>query len=336
MGIRGLHICIKKTIPETVTPVDWSNWANHRIGIDISCFLYRALSKGQAPLEAIAQQIAYFKTHKINLIYVFDGKPPVEKDLVNDKRFYERKLASDRCVELKNQLLSEPEKYDMLVAQIKDLESRFPILTVAMKDEVKQFLEATGTMFIVPNCEADTLLAYWYRRGVLDAVVSHDYDFIARGCKLLAPKQTQVDGVCQWSQWEYYDPVTIRNQLRLSESQFIELCVLMGSDYTPGLPIVPWKLALVALQYDETIETIWARHTFSNWRQKDVKSRLIGEIEVLYKAKRILCGNDDVPESMMEQSQWTKWSIASNRPNMDALCEFKKLYTGFDWNSILA
>lgn len=332
MGIRGLHICIKKTVPETVKTVDWSLWANCRVGIDISCFLYRALSKGLLPLEAIAQQIAYFRDHKINIVYVFDGKPPVEKDLVNDKRFQERRNATDKCTELKSRLLLETDcvKQACILTEIREIESRFPILTVAVKDEVKRFLEATGTMFIVPNCEADTLLAYWYRRGVLDAIVSHDYDFIARGCKLLAPKQSQCIDVCEWSQWEYYDPLAIRNRLSLTESQFVELCVLMGSDYTPGLPIVPWKLALSSLHHNESIETIWARHTFSNWRQKDVKTKLLGEIDVLYKAKRILGGVDDIPESMFE---WTK---RMHEPNTEALHEFKKLYMNFDWKSILA
>jgi len=337
MGIRGLHICIKKTIPETVKSVNWSHWLNKRIGVDISCFLYRALSKGQAPLEAIAQQIAYFRAHKINLIYVFDGKPPSEKDMVNDKRFSERKVATDKCYELKNQLEHETvsERRDLLLVQIRELESRFPILTNGIKEEVKRFLEATGTLFIVPNCEADTLLAYWFRRGVLDAIVSHDYDFIARGCRLLAPRQTLVENMNLWTQWEDYDPVVIRDGLGLNESRFVDLCVLMGSDYTPGLPIVPWKIALTALQYKEPIEAIWARHTFSNWRQKDVKARLCGEIDVLFKAKRILGGNDDVPEDMMDLSQWAKWTGGSTVPVPDALHEFKKLYSEFDWQAIL-
>jgi flap endonuclease-1 len=335
MGIRGLHICIKKTIPEIVKPVNWSKWSNQRIGIDISCFLYRALSKQESPLEKIAEQIAFFKAHKINIIYVFDGKPPIEKDDVNDKRYIERKVANERCIELKKLLENETDvkKHDLILCQIRDLESRYPILTPQIKEEVKRFIEATGTLFIVPICEADTLLAYWFRRGIIDAIVSHDYDFIARGCRLLAPKQNNND------EWEDYDPIKIRQGLGLNESRFIELCVLMGSDYTPGLPIVPWKLALMSLQSNESIETIWARHTFSNWRQQNVKTKLKCEVDILFKAKRILAGNDDIAEDMIDSAQIMKMTNNPINHEINKLHEFKKLYSDWKlqvWDTILS
>ena len=329
MGIRGLHICIKKSCPLAVPSVNWSDWQGCRIGIDIQCFLYRALSRGESPLEAIAAQIVYFKNAGINIIYIFDGKPPKEKDLVNDKRNLERRQAIDKCGDLKAALSEEmdAEKRVALEAEIRTLESRFPSLTYEMKDEIKKFLYASGTMFICASCEADTLLAYWYRRGVIDAVASHDYDFVARGCRLLAPGSgAKQPGV----QWEDYNPEKIWRALRLSEAQFVDMCVLLGSDYTPGLPIVPWKSALTAFQHGDTMEMIWARHTFSNWRQVNMKEKLMAELVILNKARRILCGQDDLPESMMEDIQWTKWSAGQQKAEPHALNEFKKTYS--DWN----
>jgi len=326
MGIRGLHICIKKTIPEITVPVSWDRWADRRIGIDIQCFLYKAISRGESPLEVIAEQIAYFRKNRIQVIYVFDGKPPSEKDSVNDKRSEERRVAIDKCAELRRLLeveLDKPKRF-AIEKEIRDLESKFPSLSYEIKDEVKKFLYASGTMFICANCEADTLLAYWFRRGIIDAVASYDYDFIARGCLLLVPKQAA------WDQWEMYDPVKIREGLRLSEARFMELCVLMGSDYTPGLPIVPWKSALHSLQHNEPIDVIWARHTFSNWRQSDMKKKLQSEVDVLGRAIRILGGVDDVPEMMMETVQWTKWNNGALNSEPVVLNEFRKLYNNWD------
>jgi flap endonuclease-1 len=329
MGIRGLHICIKKTIPEVIVPVNWSSWSNHRIGIDIQCFLYRAISRGESPLEAIADQIAHFRKNNIKVIYVFDGKPPAEKDGVNDKRSEERRTAIETIVDLRNRLDATVDKAqrEIIMMAIRDLESKYPTLSYEIKDEVKKFLYATGTMFICASCEADTLLAYWYRRKIIDAVASYDYDFIARGCVLLMP--TAHD----WNQWEMFDSVKIRERLHLSESRFSDLCVLMGSDYSPGLPIVPWKAALHALQHGESIDVIWARHTFSNWRQLDMKKKLQAEMDVLIKAKRILAGDDDIPSSMMEDIQWSKWNAGYVNPEPSALLEFQKIYTNWsiDW-----
>lgn len=347
MGIRGLHICIKKTCPLAVPAVNWSEWRGCRIGIDIQCFLYRALSRGESPLEAIASQIVFFKSAGINIIYIFDGKPPKEKDGVNDKRNLERRQAIDKCGALKAALSEERDsgKRVALEAEIRALESRFPSLTYEVKDEIKKFLYASGTMFISASCEADTLLAYWYRRGIIDAVASHDYDFVARGCRLLAPIATAATAgpigpaataddkrkqLQQLQQYEDYHPEKIWRALRLSEAQFVDMCVLLGSDYTPGLPIVPWKSALTAFQHGDTMEMIWARHTFSNWRQVNMKEKLLAELLILSKARRILSGEDDLPESMMEDIQWTKWSAGQQKAEPEALNEFKNTYS--DWN----
>jgi flap endonuclease-1 len=338
MGIRGLHICIKKTIPDVVTPVRWQNWSGCRIGIDIQCFLYRAISRGQQPLEAIASQLVYFKSKNINVIYIFDGKPPSEKDATNDKRGLERRTAVHKCSILRLALKEENDisKRLLLEKEIRDLEMKYPVLTHEIKDEVKRFLYATGTLFICASCESDTLLAYWYRRGVIDAVASHDYDFIARGCRLLAPKQ----GFCsedQFEQWEDYQPNKIWKGLGLTESKFVDLCVLLGSDYSPGLPIVPWKSALHALQHNETLDMIWARHTFSNWRQIDMKQKLASEITILRRARRILCGEDDLPDTMMDSIQTDKWSLGQQNVELAALHEFRKVYSNWcaEWWSTL-
>lgn len=342
MGIRGLHICIKKTIPDVVTPVDWIKWSNCRLGIDIQCFMYRAISRGIPPIQAIAEQIVFFRQNNIRIIYIFDGKPPVEKEGVSDKRYLDRKDAAVKCINLRLLLKSEfdEKKRCKILEEIRDLETRFPVLSHEMKDEIKQFLYATGTLFICASCEADTLLAYWFRRRIIDAVISYDYDFIARGCTLLAPRQgqqqEQLEQWQQWEQWEEFNPIAIREGLHLSESHFRDLCVLMGSDYTPGLPIVPWKSALQALQNDIPLDTIWSRHTFSNWRESNIKQRLSAEIEIINKAKRILGGEDDEPDTMLENTQWEKWNAGVQNPELSSLSYFKKIYSDWDaqWWSI--
>jgi 5'-3' exonuclease len=209
------------------------------------------------------------------------------------------------------------------------LELQYPTISHDIKDEIKKLLYATGTLFICAKSEADTLLAYWYRRNIIDAVLSYDYDFIARGCKLLIPMQTQAQS--QWDKWETYDPQIIRTALGLNEERFIDLCVLIGSDYTPDLPIVPWKTALQGLKSNQPIETIWSRHTFTNWRDPNVKERMKNEMEMFNRAKCILNGTGDLPECMMEDLQWEKWNAGNQNPEVLSLNLFRKIYP--DWNS---
>jgi len=329
MGIRGLNTCISKTAPHSIIPVKWDDWANKRLGIDIQCFLYRALAKHLSPIDIIAEQIAHFRLLKIEPIYVFDGKPPSEKDSVVNKRKIERSEAMKRCHDLRESLNHETdiENQKLILLKIREIESEFPNLTYEMKDEIKKFLYAAGIMFVAPACEADSILAYWCRRGILDGVVSFDLDFIPRGCNLLVPKHiTSRPG----DTWNFFNPIKIKEALHLDESQFVDLCVLMGSDYTPTLSIVPWKLALTSLQRNESLCDIWARHTFCNWRRQDSHEQLESELEIFYKAKLILKGFGDTPESLMENIQWDKWNAGLQESEQASLDEFKKAYPNWD------
>jgi 5'-3' exonuclease len=330
MGIRGLHTCLIKTVPYSITTVDWTEWRGKRLGIDIQCFLYRAIANQLKPLEVIANQIAKFKGLGITPVYIFDGKPPEEKNPVNVKRRADRQEAVDLCEELRASLDRETdtEIRDSLVNKIHDLESRFPILTYETKDEIKKFLYATGTMFISPSCEADTLLAYWYRRSVLDAVVSLDLDFLPRGCRLFVPKHI---GLGPGDVWSDYNPVTICSALRLTQRQFVEFCVLLGSDYTPNLPIVPWKFVLQNIQRKESMESIWSKHTFCNWRKSDSNSKLESELDLFRKAAAILNGESDSVDCLMESVQWAKWNAGIQDHEEATLDEFRR--ANADWNS---
>lgn len=327
MGIRGLNTCINRTIPEQVKPVIWKLLKKSRLGIDINCFLYRALASHLCPVKVIAEQLANFRKHGISPVYVFDGKAPSEKDLVILKRKTDRRDALTLKTRLQEALLVEDDLKirESISKQIHDLEAQNPVLTYEVRDEIKKLLYATGTMFVTALAEADSLLAYWNKRGIIDAVLSFDLDFLARGSVLLVPSKIEetVGGT-----WSYYDPLAIRRGLGLSESEFVDFCVLLGSDYTPNLPIVPWKMALLSIQCKESLSSIWARHTFSNWRRADSNDSMDSDLLLLLKAKTILQGNDENPETLMDKSQWLKWTtVCKNEPVL--LKEFQTQYS--DW-----
>lgn len=334
MGIRGLNTCINRTIPELVKPVLWKLLKKTRLGIDINCFLYRALANHLCPIKIIAEQLANFRVLGITPIYVFDGKPPSEKDHVVLKRKSDRKDALTLKTQLQDSLLMEDDLKirESILLKIHDLEAQNPVLTYEVRDEIKNLLYATGTMFVTALAEADSLLAYWNKRGIIDSVVSFDLDFLPRGSVLMVP--TKIEESVGGS-WSYYDPVVIRRGLRLTESDFIDFCVLLGSDYTPNLPIVPWKMALSSIQCKESLTSIWARHTFSNWRRADSHNNMQADLLLLLKAKEILQGIDENPETLMEKCQWLKWNSGCKKEPV-VLKELRNKYSDWpkDWLQI--
>jgi flap endonuclease-1 len=328
MGIRGLNTCITRTTPGSIKSVRWADFMDSVIGIDITCFLYRAISSHINPVDVIAEQIVKFKSLKIKPIYVFDGKAPSEKDSVVIKRRNERADALELCSKLKESLKNESdvEIIKELQRKINEIEEKNPVLTYEIKDEIKRFLYITGTTFVTASGEADSLLAYMFKRDIIDAVISLDLDFIARGALLLVPKNIHVSPGETWNQ---YDPILIRNGLRLSETRFLDLCVLIGSDYTPELAIVPWKTALKSLLSNESITDIWSRHTFCNWRKTDTNIMLINDVIKLNKAKVILSGENDNAENLLDSEQWQRCFVSA-AAEPEGLVKLKKTYAHWD------
>ena len=327
MGIRGLNTCITRTTPESIKSVKWTDYENTCIGIDITCFLYRALSSHLNPIDIIAAQLISFKNLKIKPIYVFDGKAPQEKDIVVTKRRNDRNDALELCAKLKESLALETDisALELIKRRINEIEEKNPVLTYEIKDEIKQFLYITGTTFVTASGEADSLLAYMFKRNIIDAVISLDLDFIARGTVLLVPTHITYPPGGIWSQ---YDATLIRRGLRLSEDKFIDLCVLIGSDYTPDLTIVPWKTALASLRVGDSISEIWARHTFSNWRRSDSGLMLKTDVDRLKKARNILLGLEDTADTLLDPIQWRK-CLAPNYVEEDGINLLRKKYPHF-------
>lgn len=329
MGIRGLNTCLHTSTPSSITNVDWAVLNNKRVGVDIQCFLYRAIATQLCPLKIIAEQIVKFRKLGITPVYVFDGKPPAEKNTVVSKRRTDRNAAAEMCKKLRLTLESimDDDARSTLLKQITEIEAKNPSITYETKNEIKKFLYATGALFVTAVSEADGLLAYLFKRGLIDIVATFDFDLIPRGTNVMIPSNIANPPGTQWS---YYDFANIKKGLRLDDSQFIDLCVLMGSDYTPDLAIVPWAIALNSIRSGLSMRTIWERHTFSSWRRVNTSNTTDEDLLKLAKAKEILLGLTDTFESLLEQEQIDKFTNIVKIDEQASLQEFKKLNSSWD------
>lgn len=307
MGIRGLNTCLNKTAPQVFRTVPWTLMQGCRVGVDIQCFMYRALSSRIAPIKVIASQIVAFRRLGIDVIYVFDGPPPVEKGQTCETRRDSRKSAQAQIEVLKeklNNMTRENEEFASTYAEIERLETTYPQLTYEMKDEIKQLLGIAGIPYINAVGEADSVLAHLYRRLQINAVASFDLDFLARGVRLMIPRNIVDEPGTNWIQLV---PEEIYKALGVNERQFIDLCVLMGSDYTPNLPIVPWSIALTSIKQGMSVDRIWSRHTFSNWRRVGcgMEKHTVDELHQFTRAKMILSGQAEPDENISNYNHTT-------------------------------
>ena len=235
MGIRGLYSFLFWTTSNTIKKQSLADWTGKKIGVDILCLLYRSRSLGIPLLWNLSHFLAACRAQQIQLVVVFDGSPPPEKSEIMAQR---RKLREDTdkfCNALETALEGpelSTEQRTILNQRIQTSRRSVPQIRADDRNEIKQLLYATGTPFVHSQGEADSLLAYLEKRGEIDAVISTDYDFLARGVKnLLVPASENLEG----TSFHCFQLTPICEELGLTEQQLREFACLLGTDYAPGL-----------------------------------------------------------------------------------------------------
>jgi len=227
MGIKGLGGFIKWKLPNARKTLKLTTGT---LGVDCSCLLYRARGSNLSAVTVIASLLVRLRKAKITPIFVFDGRPPAAKaDVVDQRRVVRQathKEMADIKMGLEDETLTMIEKADM-ERRHAVLQKKAPTVSSGDKDEIKRLLYAAGVQFITAAGEADDVLAYLCRNGTLQGVISTDMDMLARGVPLLVIPETADTSVL--TQIRLDDVLT---GLGLTYPQFVDACMLMGSDYS--------------------------------------------------------------------------------------------------------
>ncbi len=296
--------------------MDWSQWKGKKIGVDILGFLYKAKAQHYSPLLYLAKMIIAFKKHDIIPVPIFDGKPPDEKRDALKQRSALRIESESKKQILMNDMehvQMTDEQRNVVVTALKTLELNSSYLTSDERDEAKQLFYAAGIVPLNATGEADNVLAYFSKRGELDAVISNDLDLLARGVKvLLVPENYALPGDIDG--WKEYVLSDILDKAKITYSQFVDMCVLMGCDYTVGYGSIPYKSAYWCIKYGiMDIEYALKKHG-------------ITECEKYKKAAEILSGIHETSESLMGAKQWEKLASPPPKCESETLLKFRKTH----------
>jgi hypothetical protein len=175
--------------------------------------------------------------------------------------------------------------------EIAALRASAPSVGRSVTGTIKKFLYAAGVLGVTATGEADDVMAWLARRGDVSAVVTTDYDMLARGVgRMLVPENPDAT---VWSQIELTD---VLGALRIGYGPFVRACVAMGSDYSPA----GWRgtLPAVALQ--------WAR-AGEDWTELVRAGETVDEAGLL-RAEAMLRGDGVVWESLLDERQREKWA----------------------------
>jgi flap endonuclease-1 len=205
--------------------------------------------------------------YQIKLVFVFDGKPPKQKEQEISRR---RQLREKALNEYKQAL----EKGDLATAWSKAvMTSR---LTTPLIEDSKHLLSLLGIPFVQAPSEAEAQTAYMAKKGDVWAASSKDYDSLLFGAPRLLRYLTiygrefyPSKGTSKPLKPELMELEKILAHNGITRQQLIDIAILVGTDFNQGIKGIGPKTALKLVKEYGSIENL----------PTETKSRLIENLD---------------------------------------------------------
>ena len=254
MGIRNLMSLLRSKASKAITTCNISEFSEKTIARDASISIYQFLiatnygkntkvlqdSEGNptAHLIGILNSTILYKSFNITPIWVFDGKSPSLKTKTLAKRSESREL---------NQALLDSAKLTMDTDLINKFSARSFTLTAKVIEDAKKLLSLLGQKYDEAPGEAEAECTHLLKQGIVNAVFSEDMDSLAFGASLLVRGNTELTVI---------KLENILDALKLNFFEFLDLCILLGCDYSDTIKGMGQVNALQFIKKHNTIEDI--------------------------------------------------------------------------------
>ena len=257
MGIKDLNSFLKQNAAECVQDTVLGQLKGRKIAIDTSIYFYKFLYKNPRFIEGFFQQIFRLRSNGITPIYIFDGKPPPAKnDTIeyrkNKKVEYKHKLAECQG-KLSNSDNLSKEEQDELKETIFKLKKKMIYVTKENIAQLKYFFDLLCVKYIQAEGEADNICSQLCKAGVVDLVLSDDMDLLVSGTTVLLR-----NFVISSNRITMYNVNSILNKLGFTRDQWVDFCIMCGSDYTHRIGGIGPKNSFKFLKQYGKIEDIVA------------------------------------------------------------------------------
>ncbi len=337
MGILNLTEILKKHCSNAIHKRSLETYKGRIIGIDVSIFLYKFV-RNEMLMEGMIKLILRLTKNFILPVFIFDGRPPKEKNEVLESRKEKREILETKKEVLENVVKNKDKKSkEQLKNDINEIMSKKnenfrlndeEINNLLEKEDHEEELEKTkkniiyvrgehieltknicnlmGIPFIVSRGEAETLLANLSRDGIIDCIISEDTDVLVGGGKIFL-RDFQLDS----NQVTEYCLQGILDNLEFTYDQFIDMCILCGCDYTSKVSNVGPITAHKLIKDNNNIENVLVELA-----KKPEKYKVPDNFD--YNQARYLFKNALVIENVPELIQ----KIKIKTPNIEGMNQF--------------
>ncbi|KAI8884872.1 PIN domain-like protein [Backusella circina FSU 941] len=323
MGIHGLSKLIAEHAPGAITSGDISTFFGRKVAIDASMSIYQfMIAVRQADGQVLQNEAGETTSHLMGMfyrtvrmvdngikpVYVFDGKPPVMKNGELAKRKARKEEALAKMEEAKEVGTD---------ADVTRFTKRTVRVTKEHNEECKRLLKLMGIPYVEAPCEAEAQCAELAKQGVVYAAASEDMDTLTfhsprllRHLTFSEARKLPIDEINLSKALE---------GLEMSMEQFIDLCILLGCDYTDSIKGVGPKNAYNLIKEHKTIDEA-IKHLTPKMKEGIPENWKYEEARELFKQPDVASGKDIK----------LTWSA----PDIDGMIEYMVKEKGFSEDRI--
>ncbi|KAK6089894.1 hypothetical protein P3W45_001097 [Vairimorpha bombi] len=289
MGIKQLSQLLKENCKKGIKEKPIQFYSFKKIGIDTSMFIYQFLIAVRADGNTLGvgdnttSHIVGMLYRTIRLvesgiipIFIFDGKPP-------EMKMYELKKRTGRREKADEDLKKAEELEDK--ALIEKHEKRKVKVNEEHVNDCKKLLTLLGIPYLTAPSEAEAFCAYLCKKKFIHGVATEDMDALTFGSPILLRNFT-ASATKKLPIIEYNLELCLK-ELDIDMPSFIDLCILLGCDYTESLKGIGMKRGLSLIKKHGSIENILKNEkielseTFEYEKARDMFSSLSNiEVEI--------------------------------------------------------
>lgn len=244
MGIKNLMKILNDKTPKAIHRISLSDIKEKKVAIDTSIILYQYITairssgddlrgpdgKSTSHIQGILTKTLNYLKLGIIPIHVFDGKPPDLKMKILSDRSKIKKNAINKILDIETKVKDESKLLDnetinaLETEKIKLLKQSVTVTHAEMR-EAEEIVRLLGVPCIRAPEEADSQCAYLSSNNLVDYVASEDMDLLTFGSKIILKN---------FMKKEMYGIKLneILNEGGITMDQFIDICILLGCDYT--------------------------------------------------------------------------------------------------------
>ena len=255
MGVKGLTTFLKKINGEDdfIKKINLYELNGKKVGIDASIFIYRFLYKPHFFVESFITMVYTFLVNGIIPIFVFDGAPPTEKNNELQAR-RDKKDDYQKKIDEMNELIKMEncDKINELKMEIEKLEKRVITLDQDYVKIAQDVLKLVGLPYLHLEYEAEFIASQLLKNGYIDYILSEDNDLFLLNCSSVLKDYSNIK-----NEITYYDFDSLLKKMDITYNQFVEVCLLVGVDYSGKLNRVNLNQAYLWIKEFKSIENLF-------------------------------------------------------------------------------